>query len=72
MMRRLVTAHGARVRKVVTWWPNWTSKDASNGQQEVKLLVADLKKILRIEFDRWSAREVEDAFNEATVFPEDF
>lgn len=72
MMRRLVTTDGTRVRKVVTWWPNWTTKDASNGQQEVKLLVADLKKILRIEFYRWSAGEVEDAFNEATVFTQDF
>lgn len=59
--------HGAVVAR-----PDRATKDATNGEEKVELLVADLEKVLGVELDGRVAGEVEDAFDEATVLAEDF
>ena len=48
------------------------AEDAADRQEEIELLVADLKEVLGVEFDRRVSGEVEDAFNETAVLAEDF
>ncbi|KAI3741896.1 hypothetical protein L1987_59574 [Smallanthus sonchifolius] len=55
----MVTTHRIRVQNAVTWQSSQSTKDASNRQQKVKLLVSDLKQIMRIELRRRSSGETE-------------
>ena len=46
-------------------------EDRPGGQEEVKLLVSDLKEVLRVKLDRRVPREVQDALNKAAVLADD-
>ena len=50
---------------------DWATENAANREQEVEFLVADLEKVLGVEFDRGITREVEDALDEAAILAED-
>lgn len=46
-------------------------KDGADGEEEVKLLVANLKQVLGIKLDGGVARKMEDALDAAAVLSED-